>query len=457
MEPVLILTNTESTSKEKEENTVAQMSFGNLSVNISLLGNATTTNTTKTIFLPWDNPSNVISKELAVEITFFLECLIFPILTISGLTGNVISLVILLQSKMRTPTGICLTSLTISDSLFLVTNMMRKSTCIIDRFNTLVSNNFNATSFAALFYLKLSFSRITTWITVLISVERLIAVIFPLKAKIWITKRRMLAASIFIYVTTLASISPIAAQYKVDYFYDQKLKAESAYIATSDFYNNNKDGLKIHNEYFLTIVFRYIPMLLMIILNAGIAITLGRGRRWRNTMQLSSNNEQRVREEKRVTIMLLVVAVIFLLCLTPGDVLLIVSDIIKGFRFLGTQHNIFLVLSDVSLLFEIFNSSVNFIIYMAWNKQFNAIYRKLFCKCIKRNTRSGKVTKAREMSESSMSNKTAAKSAIATTQASLTEEEKDKRYETDQNISRGSDMNEISCSNKAFVKEESEE
>ncbi|KAL3869107.1 hypothetical protein ACJMK2_041832 [Sinanodonta woodiana] len=433
------------------------MSLQTFSVNTSLLENATASNKTKAVFLPWDNPSNIISKELSDEITFLLECLVFPILTIFGLTGNITSLVILLHSKMRTPSGICLASLTISDTLFLITNMMRKSTCIIDRINTLVSSNFNATSFAALFYLKLSFSRITTWITVLISVERLIAVILPLKVKMLVTKRRMLAASIFIYVTTLASISPIAAQYKVGYVYDPKLKTEIAYISTSDFYNNNINSLKIHNEYFLTIVFRYIPMILMVILNVVIAITLGRGRRWRNTMQLFGRNEQRLKEETRITIMLLVVAVIFLLCLTPGDVLLIASDVITGFRFLGTQHNIFLVLSDVSLLFEIFNSSVNFVIYMTWNKQFNTIYMNWFCKCMHKNIKSRKVTKtAGETSESSMSNKTVTDSAIATTQASLAGEEKGTRYDTQQKISPGSGMNEI-YSNAAFVNEENVE
>ena len=320
-----------------------------------------------------------MSKAVSDDITYCLQCIVFPILTAFGLLGNGLSLVVLFQKKIRnSTTSIVLIGLAISDVCFLVTNMARKSTCIIRQFDKLAADTFNAMSFGGLFYTKTAFSRVSTLIVVLISVERLIAVAFPLKVRTLVTKTRMMIAVIVCFIIPFAFCAGLPPQYTYTYIRGRP------YIAQTKFALENADPLKIYNEYFLVISLRYIPVIVVIILNTLIIVLFKRSRRFQNKNAGNSERElARQQEERKVTRMLLTVAIIFLICLLPGDAVLLISGINAKFSFFGTYHNFFLAISDLSLLFEIMNSSINFIIYMVLNRLFFETYSELFCKCLK--------------------------------------------------------------------------
>ena len=323
-----------------------------------------------------------MTKQTSDDVTFCLQCIVFPILTIFGLLGSGLSLIILLQTKIRnSTTSIVLIGLSISDCCFLITNMARKSTCIIRQYDKLAADTFNAMSFGGLFYTKTAFSRVSTLLVVLISFERLIAVAFPLQVRSLITKPRMVAAVIACYIIPFAFCAGLPPQYTYTFIRGRP------YIAQTHFALDNVDSLKIYNEYFLVISLRYIPVILVIILNTLIIILFKRSRQFQNKQAGSSEAEvARQQQERKLTRMLLSVALIFLVCLLPGDAVLLISGINTKFSFFGTYHNFFLVISDLSLLFEIINSSINFIIYMVLNKLFYETYKSLFCRCFKGRT-----------------------------------------------------------------------
>ena len=320
-----------------------------------------------------------MSKAMSDDITYCLQCVVFPILTAFGLLGNTLSLIVLFQKKIRnSTTSIVLIGLAISDVCFLVTNMARKSTCIIRQFDKLTADTFNAVSFGGLFFTKTAFSRVSTLIVVLISIERLFAVAFPLKVRSLVTKTRMTVAVITCFIIPFAFCAGLPPQYTYTYIRGRP------YIAQTKFALENADPLKIYNEYFLVISLRYIPVIVVIILNTLIIVLFKRSRRFQNKNAGNSERElARQQEERKLTRMLLAVAIIFLICLLPGDAVLLISGINAKFSFFGTYHNFFLAISDLSLLFEIMNSSINFIIYMLLNRLFFETYNNLFCKCIK--------------------------------------------------------------------------
>ena len=331
-------------------------------------------------FIPWDNPENIMTKQLSDDITYCLQCIIFPIFTVFGLVGTSLSLIVLFQPKLRnSTTSIVLIGLAISDSCFLITNMARKSTCIIRQYDKLMADTFNAMSFGWLFYTKTAFSRVSTLLVVAISIERLLAVVVPLKVRSLVTKPRMIAAVIACYIIPFVFCVGLPPQYTYTFIRGRP------YIAQTDFAKDNVDVLKVYNEYFLVITLRYIPVVLVIIFNTVIIIMFKKGRKFQNKSVANSEREAaRLREESKLTRMLLSVALVFLVCLLPGDIVLLISGINAKFSFFGTYHNFFLVISDLSLMFEIINSSVNFIIYMVLNKLFFETYNSLFCRCLNR-------------------------------------------------------------------------
>lgn len=319
-----------------------------------------------------------MTKAVSDDITYCLQCIVFPILTTFGLLGSGLSLLVLLQRKIRnSTTSIVLIGLAISDFCFLVTNMARKSTCIIKQYDQLAADTFNAKAFGPLFYTKTAFSRVSTLLVVLISVERLIAVAFPLQVRSLVTKPRMILAVVSCFIIPFAFCAALPPQYTYTYIRGRP------YIAQTEFALDNVDSLKIYNEYFLVISLRYIPVILVMILNAAIIVLFKRSRKFQSKNAGSSERElARQQEERKLTRMLLAVALIFLICLLPGDIVLLISGINTKFSFFGTYHNFFLVISDLSLLFEIVNSSINFIIYMVLNKLFFETYKSLFCRCL---------------------------------------------------------------------------
>lgn len=352
-------------------------------------------------YFPWDNPLNIMSKKISDEITSALQCIVFPVITAVGILGSILSLVVLFQKNLRnSTTSIVLISLAFSDLCFLVTNFVRKSICIVKEYDQLLADEINATTFFYMFYLKTSFSRVSTLIVVLISVERLIAVAFPLKVKQIVTKKRMIAAVIFIYALVFGSLSALPPQYTYTYIRGKP------YISQTKFATENAMPLKVYNEYFLPIVFRYIPVIIVIILNTVIIYLVKQSKRFQNTV--GKQDPKRKDEQKKITRMLLSVAIIFLICLLPGDLLLLCSSTIDGFEFFGTYHNLFLVLSDLCLMFEMVNSSVNFITYMILNRNFYDTYVRLFCCCVNamRMSRSpSSKSKSRDTKESSLDSK----------------------------------------------------
>ena len=256
--------------------------------------------------------------------------------------------------------------------------MARKSTCIIRQFDKLMADTFNAVSFGGLFYTKTAFSRVSTLLVVLISIERMIAVAFPLKVRSLVTKSRMIAAVVMCYIIPFAFAAGLPPQYTYTFIQGRP------YIAQTKFAKDNADTLKIYNEYFLVITLRYIPVILVIIFNTVIIVLFKQGRKFQQKSTVMTDRDSaRLQEQRKLTRMLLSVALVFLVCLLPGDIVLLISGINTKFSFFGTYHNFFLVISDVSLLFEIINSSINFIIYMLLNKLFYGTCKSLFSKCCK--------------------------------------------------------------------------
>ncbi|VDI13700.1 Hypothetical predicted protein [Mytilus galloprovincialis] len=328
--------------------------------------------------IPWNNPHNVITQQTSDDILFVLQCIIFPIITLFGSTGNIMSLVILIQKKLRNSTGVILIAITFADLCFLITNMTRKSSCLISLIDEYAEEIYTATIFGPLFFVITSFSRVSAWLVVLVSIERVIAVTFPLKIKVWVSKQRMIMAVIVIYILTFVFLSPIAFQYKVGSMFSRRTNTTSYFISTSEFYSSYEDILTVHNEILGTVLFRYLPVFLTMLFNLIIIINLQRRSLRRKAMTSSKTDSK---SEDKITRMLLIISAVCLICTTPGSLLLLVSRFVDGFEFFGKYHNIFVVFSDLSLLLSMINSSVNFIIYMVCNKQFSEAYTTIFCRC----------------------------------------------------------------------------
>ena len=129
-------------------------------------------------------------------------CYIFPVLFVTGLTGNTLNLVVLLSREMRTKTNIMLASMAFADIGFLLATL--PST--VREF--LPFDGQQQFSFHVLdYFLGLSnwFSAASAWFVITVSVERLLAIMMPLKARyFWRSQWHLNVYILAVYALALA-------------------------------------------------------------------------------------------------------------------------------------------------------------------------------------------------------------------------------------------------------------
>ncbi|KAL3868862.1 hypothetical protein ACJMK2_041619 [Sinanodonta woodiana] len=322
------------------------------------------------------------SDKVTDGIIFVTECFLNPIISVFGLTGSVLSIAsILLQLKMRISTAICMVALAMSNSLFLITNALWKSTCIIKSSDMVLNYKYNANIVSVLFYLKISFCRISSWLMVVIASEKMVAVTLPLKVKIYCTKRNISVLIILISTATLLFMSPFCLIWKVDYIYDRNLQAIRVYMKETENYRDNTDPTDNYINYFLVIAFRYLPLASVVVVNTKIGIVLWKNKRFRQMTFPNSRNASMSKEERRITFLLVTVVTVFIICLLPVNVHVAVTIVVEEYNLFRKYHNLYITMDNVSLLLELLNPSVILFMYMATNKQFMKMLKGIFCKC----------------------------------------------------------------------------
>ncbi|XP_060082205.1 FMRFamide receptor-like [Ylistrum balloti] len=327
-----------------------------------------------------------ISQDSLRSIKFAFGMIIIPVLSMFGAIGNILSLVVLFQHRMRSATNFILAALSVSDFLFLIHSLLFSGINIqifLDPFRGKNVRNIMYPVFGA--YGSLVTARITSWLTALLSVERFIAVHFPMKARRFCSKKHTLIAIFVIYIFTIIMFLPYALRYKVI----QKIKRNMTYsiLLKSDL-GANVDFYETYGI-LMNILFRFLPILMLFILNPLIIYVVKKtwARRQSMTSNLSVQYKHGSGEQSHITIMLMIVTFLFAACILPGALNSTASHIWTEYSKFGKARNLKECISYITYFLETLNSSVNFLIYMALSKKFCVTYKEMFC-CKKRQNHS---------------------------------------------------------------------
>lgn len=320
---------------------------------------------------------NYISQESLDSIKFAFGMIIIPLLSLFGTIGNILSLIVLFQQHMRSGTNFILAFLSISDLLFLLHSLLFSGINIqiyLDPFHGKNIRNIMYPVFGA--YGSLVTARITSWLTALLSVERFIAVHFPMRVRRLCSKKHTIIAISIIYIVTILMFLPYALKYKVV----QKTKQNKTYsvLLKSDF-----GSVDFYDAYgiFMNVVFRFLPILVLIVLNSLIIYVVKKT--WTRRQGMTSNAAQSGKhgcsEQTHITTMLMVVTFLFAACILPGAINSTVTHIWADYSKFGKARNLKECISYITYFFETLNSSVNFLLYMALSRKFCVTYKQVFC------------------------------------------------------------------------------
>nr|KAG5687221.1 hypothetical protein BaRGS_012373 [Batillaria attramentaria] len=287
------------------------------------------------------------------------------------------SFVVLLVHGMNNSTNVLLTGVTVSDFFYLVTMYTRKISCIVGKFDYVLSLKIERGLLPTVYMVNRIFGLTTPFLTMLITLERCLAVSIPFKVSEIVTPLRMKIAVTVVYVFSAIAIIPFFFIYEVQYYPNRSGEMIPVPVGTKFFYDNF-DVISAYNNIALSGVFYFGPMAIVLVCTVFIFITIKKSSRWR---QATAKGGERP-EERRMTRLLMTVVICYLGAYIPGGAIGIANQVNPDFGSIGGRYNnLFQLVAGLQLLLYAVRSSVNFIIYMLMSKKFFNTYRRIFlCK-----------------------------------------------------------------------------
>lgn len=299
-----------------------------------------------------------------------------PVIASVGVVVNCLSMVVLTRKRMRSSTNCYLTALAFFDALYLVFNF---SMSLIHHEGFIDSKSYND-------YIPWGFpltdlcSNTSVWLIVSFTVERCIAVCYPLRGSQMCTIKRAKIVISSVFAVALACSLPTFFEWRSGPYVDER---DNVTV-----YGFHPTELGINQTFqngfywFTSLMFSLIPIMMLIIFNSILVRSVHHSQRQRRKMTTKvrgvSDNQQH--QELRITIMLIVVVVVFLICQLPSAVLLIWS---KDIPWHTAKDNFSKGLNNISNLLMATNATCNFFLYCFLSDKFRRTFVQIFYPCRK--------------------------------------------------------------------------
>ncbi|CAP35233.2 Protein CBR-FRPR-10 [Caenorhabditis briggsae] len=200
----------------------------------------------------------------------------------------------------------------------------------------------------------------SVWTYVAVTVDRFIAVSFPIKRRVWSTRSNSL--SVLVIITVVCTL------FKLPSFFEVRLDANGEVVPTE--LRKNEFYIEFYLFYLYVAFIQLIPWAIIIILNAFIIHKVRLAYRAHELMcHNSGKSSKREDAERKVTVMATVMTMIFIICNIPPGVNYLVD------RYSKTE--VYRQRIPLSNVLVCVNSASNMMIYCLFNIRFRRAAMKL--------------------------------------------------------------------------------
>ncbi|CAI5441346.1 unnamed protein product [Caenorhabditis angaria] len=325
-----------------------------------------------------------------LEVKFYLISVVGTLIGLFGLFGNATTALILTRPSMRNPNNLFLTALAVFDSCLLITAFFIYAMEYIIEF----TRDFEL-YVAWLTYLRFAFalSHISqtgsVYITVAVTIERYLAVCNPRRSKMLCGPGG--AAWTILGVTTFAVVFNCTKFFELQVTINPECPDGNdwqSYILLPSALASNPIYQQVFTLWITNFVMVFFPFLTLLLFNAIIAYTIRQSLEKydyhnqktvmaalsasvnlpRDIAGISNRNELK-EKSREATLVLVIIVFIFLGCNFWGFVLTLLERVMG--QSLMLEHPLFYTFSREAINFlAIINSSINFVIYLLFGKDF---------------------------------------------------------------------------------------
>ena len=287
----------------------------------------------------------------------------YPIVCLFGLTGNILSIIVLSGRQMATSTNSFLVGLAVADTIKLINDVIYSVVTLVIYLNPPAGHRALGYMYPYAHYLFNASVCITAWLSVAVAAERYMLVCHATRARmLWnISRARTTVVVVFVSMSLLTL--PFALRYRTVHYRDDT-NATSVGVDVTELWRVR--SFVVAYTWSQNCMRSLVPIAILCALSYFIVRSL------RRTQQ---STKRRLSSRRRITVMLVSVIVVFVLCVTPDAVI----STVYGFGYYEANYVVRGVREITDLLLTV-NSAVNFILYCTFNSIFRKNFLALFCR-----------------------------------------------------------------------------
>ena len=327
------------------------------------------------VTIPWNNPENLISRETEFLFDRIMFTVLIPVLFLIGFPANCINMAVFYKQGLKERINLCLFSLALIDLACLIVVIVFYAERIYIQFTNsedrigavyryLIDNNMGG---------LFGFGYGPILLSAIISTERCICVLFPLRAQSCVSPKAMgfiIVAGVSVLVLTRFAVS---AMYQVTCFYEVRTMRVSWQLYVNDYYFRNKSMIIALNGVFYGFLLTVGCPVIVLIATTITAVRLTNTVRWRSQTSSSLSSK-----EIGVTKMLIALSIEFFVFSIPVICLRVFPVFESRLRAGGHLANSFKFLVGLAEFFTYMSSSVNFFVYYFTGTRYRDTLRRLF-------------------------------------------------------------------------------
>ncbi|XP_041974311.1 FMRFamide receptor-like [Aricia agestis] len=299
---------------------------------------------------------------------FVVHAVLLNLIGAGGLLGNGLAVVVLSRPQMRSSINCLLVGLAACDTVLILTSVLLFGLTAVYPWTGALRYYYyhvcpHITPYA--YPLANAAQTMSVYLTLIVTVERWVAVCHPFRAKALCTSSRARW-----YVLGTAAF---ALAYNAPKFFEAEVVAEAGadgeviYCVRADTRFRTDRYVAVYIHWMYLVVMYIVPFSALAALNARIVRQVRRAQAERARLSRVQ------RRELGLATMLLVVVLVFFLC----NLLPLVTNAFEV--FMGDAFDDLDPLVKTSNLLVTINSSVNFVIYVIFGEKFKRVFLKMFC------------------------------------------------------------------------------
>ncbi|CAL1537210.1 unnamed protein product, partial [Lymnaea stagnalis] len=277
------------------------------------------------------------------------------ILSLFGIAGNVVNIIVFSKQGYKDSVNITLAALAVSNIGALVGQQMFD--IMVNPWFLNAHLPFNVTEVLRLisFYPHSYFIRVGGFITAFASFERCLCVVAPLRVKRIITPGVALVVNVTIFIVTILHVFP--AMYTT--YFDWKFSARQNRTVLGVTLRSTASSVFAVSYFITDLSVPYFTFLVLIACTSVTSVKLIDKASWRKAVSGSDVSKK----ERKVVRMLSVVSVVFIVCLIPQSTILTAVALVQGLKVDGAYFDVAMLCYSIAYLAETVNTSVNVVVY----------------------------------------------------------------------------------------------